>query len=118
MIEQCMMRSIKIQGGLTRGRGMTDTVCLTWIHNMHTCADVHNSMTGLTNLQHKTSKQHIELGKSRIKCDNADFKKIELFFEVNDPFDHVELDLRNLFTGLTTKTDDQINCDQIEEMGK
>ena len=118
MIEQCMMRSIKSQGGLTRCRGITDTFCLTWIHSMHTCADVHNSMTGLTNLQHKTSKQHIELGKNRIKRDNADFKKIELFFEVNDPFDHEELDLRNLFTGLTTKTDDQINCDQTEEIGK
>ena len=26
--------------------------------------------------------------------------------------------MRNLFTGLTTKTDDQINCDQTQEIGK
>ena len=49
MIEQCMMRSIKSRGGLTRGRGMTDTVRLTWIRSMHACVDVHNSMTELTN---------------------------------------------------------------------
>ena len=34
MIEQCMMRSIKSRGGLTRGSGMTDTVRLTWIHSL------------------------------------------------------------------------------------
>ena len=113
-----MMRSIKIRDGLTRGRGITDTVRLTWIHSMHECADVHNSMTEVTHLQHKTSEQHRELGKNRIKRDNADFKKIELFFEVQNPFDPEEPDLSNLFTGLTTKTDDQINCDQTEEIGK
>ena len=107
-----MMRSIKSRGGLTRGRGMTDAVRLTWIHSMHACADEHNSMTEVTNLQHKTSEQHIELGKNRNKRDNVDFKKIELCFEVHNPLDPEELDLRNLFAGLTAKTDDQINCDQ------
>ena len=34
-----MMRSMKSRGGLTRGRGMTYTVRLTWIHSMHACAD-------------------------------------------------------------------------------
>ena len=47
MIEQCMMRSLKSRGGLTRGREMTDTVRLTWIHSMHACVDVHDSMTQL-----------------------------------------------------------------------
>ena len=42
-----MMRSIESQGRLTRGRGMADTVRLTWIHSMHACADVHNSMMEL-----------------------------------------------------------------------
>ena len=54
--------------------------------------------------------------KNRIKRDSADFKKAELFFEVHNPFE--EPDLRNLFTGLTAKTDNQINCDQAAEIGK
>ena len=61
---------------------------------------------------------HIELGKNRINCDNANFKKIELFFEVHNPFVSEEPDLRNILTGLTTKTDDQIDCDQTEEIRK
>ena len=56
--------------------------------------------------------------KNRIKRDNADFKMIELFFEVHNPFDPEEPDLRNIFTGLTAKTDDQINCNQTEDIGK
>ena len=103
VIEQCMMRSVKSPGGLTKGREMIDTVRLTGINSMHACTDVHNSMTELTNLQHKTSEQHIELGKNRIKRDYADFKMIELFFEVHNPFDPEEPDVRNLFTRLTTK---------------
>lgn len=32
-------------------------------------------MIELTNLQHKTIKEHVELGRSKFKRDNADFKK-------------------------------------------
>ena len=45
IIEQVMMRSLKSRGGLTRGRGVTETVRLSWIHSMHGAASVHNSMT-------------------------------------------------------------------------
>ena len=82
---------------------MTDTVRLTWIHSRHAYVDVHNSMPELTNLQYKTREQHIELGKNRIKRDYADFKMIELFFEVHNPFDPEKPDVRNLFTRLTAK---------------
>ena len=65
MIEQCVIRSIKSRGSVTRCREMTDTVRLTWIHSTHACADVHNSTMELTNVQHKTSEQHTELGKNK-----------------------------------------------------
>lgn len=67
IIEQVMMRSIKTRGGLTRGRGVTETVHLQWIHSMHKCAGVHDAMTTATNLKHRTSEQHVELGTSRSK---------------------------------------------------
>ena len=56
VIEQVMMRSIKSRGGLTRGRGLTDSVRHQWIYSMHKCAGVHNSMTTLTNLKSSTSE--------------------------------------------------------------
>ena len=69
IIEQVMMRSIKSRGGLTRGRGMTETVRLQWIYSMHKCAGVHDAMTTITNLKHNTSYQHVEQGISRSKYD-------------------------------------------------
>ena len=77
IIEQVMMRSIKSRGGLTRGRGVTETVRLQWIYSMHKCAGVHDAMTTATNLKHRTSEQHVELGTSRSKCDYEDLMKIQ-----------------------------------------
>ncbi|KAG1687918.1 hypothetical protein GQR58_008201 [Nymphon striatum] len=45
VIEQVMVRSLKSRGGLTRRRGMAENVTLTWVHTMHTCAQIHHSMT-------------------------------------------------------------------------
>ena len=66
VIEQSMMRALKSRGGLTRGRGMTDSVISVWIHNMHACVSIYNVMTELTQNQHKTSEQHVELCASRL----------------------------------------------------
>ena len=44
---------------------MTEAVRLQWIYSMHKCAEIHNAMTAITDLQHTTSEQHIELGNSR-----------------------------------------------------
>lgn len=38
IIEQCLMKSIKGQGGLTRGRGMSESVRAVWVATMHQLA--------------------------------------------------------------------------------
>ena len=84
VIEQVMMRSIKSRGGLTRGRGITKSVCLRWILSMHKCAGIHEAMTMMTDMKTmmtdmntKVSEQHIELGRSRCKGDFQDLLKIQ-----------------------------------------
>ena len=47
-----MMRSIKSQGGLTRGRGMKETVRLR-IYGLHKCAGVHDAMTAIVSTIYK-----------------------------------------------------------------
>ena len=79
------MHSLKTRGGLTRGRGMTETVMLTWVHTMHVCAQVHVAMTHLTRNHHKTSNQHAELGVNRINRGNNDLEKIQLWIEDHKP---------------------------------
>ena len=88
------MRSIKSRGGLSRGRGISNTVNTTWIHSMHRCTEVPNGMVSLTGLQHKTSEKHIEFGKSRIKRDVTDLEKLCSWFHQHDPFDVNEHSLR------------------------
>ena len=39
-IEQVMMRAIKTNGGLTRGRGISETTRQLWLGSIHRCADI------------------------------------------------------------------------------
>ena len=98
IIEQSMMRTLKSRGGLTRGRGMSEAVNLTWIHSMHACAGVHSAMTNLTMNQHKTSDQHVDLGNSRINRDNEDLKKLKVWLNTNNPFNKDEKSLKSIST--------------------
>ena len=77
VIEQVMMPSIKSCGGLSRERGITESVRLQWTYSMHKCTGIHDAMTTMTNLKNKASEQHIELGSSRCKCDFQDLVKFK-----------------------------------------
>ena len=61
IIEQVMMRSIKSSSGLIRSPGFTEAVRFMWLYSMHSCTQVHDAMTSLTDLAHRTSEQHVEL---------------------------------------------------------
>ncbi len=117
IIEQVLMRSIKSRGGLTRGRGITESVRLQWVYSLHKCAGVHDAMTTTTNLKHKTSDQHIELGTSRSKRDFEDLRNIQEWFNQHEPFNVNEGRLRSLSSGLTATDGDSVNCDRTEEVG-
>ena len=44
VIEQCLMRSLRRTGGLTRGRGVSETQRLLWVLSMPACAPCSNSL--------------------------------------------------------------------------
>ena len=117
IIEQCLMRSLKSRGGISRGRGITESVRQIWVHSMHRSAGVHNAMCNLTGNAHRTSEQHIELGKSRIKRDYSDFQKLKSWFDNRTPFDYNEPLLKSLSSGLTSVEGDKVNCDDAENVG-
>ena len=76
MIEQVLMRSVKSQGGLTRGRGMNEFQKLVWLLSMPACAQVNLAMHTLTGVRYESSEQHKELGKARQTHD------IERYFQI------------------------------------
>ena len=89
-----------------------------WLNSMHRCAGVHGAMSNLTGAQHKTSEQHIELGKSRVKKDNEDLMKLLTWFQIHDPFDINVGTLRSISSGITASEEGDINCDDAENVGK
>ena len=118
IIEQVMMKSLKSRGGLTSGRGMTESVRHQWVHSLHRCSAIHTAMTIVTNLGTKSSEQHEEMGNSRLKRDHADMKKVVNWFTQHDPFDDNVSVLRSLSTGIIAKIEDGINCHKAENVGK
>ena len=108
-IEQILIRSIKNRGGLATGRGMTEEVRLIWIHSSHQSAAVHNQMTMITRMKHKTSEQHMELGRSRNIKDFKDLLKISNWFEQFNPFSKQQTKLYSLSTGYTAEECDETN---------
>ena len=116
-IEQILMRALKSRGGLTRGRGFTESVRLTWVYTMHQCASVHNAMTTLTGLHHQTSEHHAEMGDFRMKRDMTDQQKIFTWFESRNPFNRPNSSLCSLSSGLSADVGDGVNCDETEEIG-
>lgn len=51
MIEQVLMKGAKTSGGLTRGKGLTETQRLVWLMSMPACAEVNDAMQTLTNVR-------------------------------------------------------------------
>ena len=116
IIEQVMMRSIKSNGGLTRGRGIAESTRQLWIGSIHRTADIHNAMSSLTGACRKTSEQHVNLSSSRMKRDAKDFALVKDWFDNHEPFDKSEPELKSLSSGMIAGPD--INCDVAEDIGR
>ena len=43
-----MMRCLKSRGGITRGRGVTESAQAIWANTAHRCRAMHEAMTNLT----------------------------------------------------------------------
>ena len=72
IIEQVLMRSVKTHGGLTRGKGFTETQRLVWVLSMPACANINNAMQSFTGVSYETSDQHKDLSKARQTRDVSD----------------------------------------------
>ena len=85
-IEQTLMRPRKTSGGLTQGRGMSESVLCKWILSMIVFIEVSDAMENFCQVSYVTSEQHIETRKSRISRDAADLRKLHEFFDSHYPF--------------------------------
>ena len=114
-----MMRGIKSKGGLTHGRGLTDSVRIIWVRSLHKCTAVYSALNQLTDLEHSSDDvQHVELSRSRRQLDYTDLLEMIKWFEVNNAFAVSDCRLHNLFSGITARDEDGVNCDDAESVGE
>ena len=71
-----------------------------WVYSMHTCVQVHDSMTFLKGLAHRTSEQHVETRSARRKRDFNDMAVIFNWVSQHNPFDPSQPELRSLSSHL------------------
>ena len=113
-IEQVLMRSIKTSGGLTQGRGMSETQRLVWLMSMPSCAEVNNAMQNLTGVMYHTSEQHKETTKARQERDYKDTNELITFLSQRNPF-NPDPSLRSITSGVVAE--DNVNADKANELG-
>ena len=74
-------------------------------------------MTMIRGMKHKTSEQHIELGRSRNIEDFKDLLKVSNWFEQFNSFNQQQTKLYSFSTSYTAEECDEINCDDAELIG-
>uniref|UniRef100_A0A6P7G9N6 Uncharacterized protein LOC114339480 n=1 Tax=Diabrotica virgifera virgifera TaxID=50390 RepID=A0A6P7G9N6_DIAVI len=111
------MRSMKTKGGLTTGRGITDSTLSTWIAALPRCIKMCEAIEEFTGVKSETSEQHVDLRDSRITRDHQDLHTFRDWLSNHNPFaSRRKNELVALATGLLG--DDSINCDKALEIGR
>ena len=114
VIEQLLMRSVKVTGGLTHGRELTETQRLVWLLSMPASSVVTCALQDLTAVTHNTSDQHKEATRARQERDSKDTEELLTFLQNRDPFTDARC-LRTISSGVTA--DNKLNVDKANETG-
>ena len=117
-IEQRLMKAVKSEGGLSRGRMRnSDSGHKCWIQTLNHFSYINNCMEeGIK----KHGPLHKDLAKTRMKRDTEAIGLVLKWLEENNPFD---LDrgkqlLVSFSTGFTSTADDAVNPERAAEVGR
>ncbi len=114
VIEQTLMRSMKSSGGLTRGRGITDSVLTRWICGSPGSTAICTSLEEFAGVVFVGGEQHVDFRLSRQQRDSRDRAKIREWFNDHAPFPKLN-SLMSLSTGILGNS--KVNCHQALDIG-
>lgn len=109
------MRSIKSVGGLTRGRGLTESTISKWVHCGPACVTIIDSIEKFCGVLVPSNDEHIDLRESRQKRDHLDTDKILDWLRLHSPFCRTSSCLVNIATGRIAN--EKVNCDRALDIG-
>ena len=115
-IEQFLMRMLKTSGGLTHGRGITDSTLTKWVHALPYCIPVCDALEKFTGVYGATSEQHKDLRSSTQAKDSKDCDVFVHWLKQHPPFAGYQPDrLVSIATGVIA--DISVNCDNAVQIG-
>ena len=113
VIEQMLMRSLKTVGGLTRGRGMTDTQRTLWLLSRPACSEINEALQKFTGTMYITSEQHKESSSATQKRDMNDCKAMTDYLLERNPFGE-DTELKSISSGVIGN---ESNADDAKQVG-
>ena len=115
-IEQFLMRMLKTSGGMTHGRGITDSTLTKWVHALPYCVPVCDALEKFTGVHSATSEQHKDLRSSTQAKDSKDYDVFMQWLEIHPPFAGYQPDrLVSIATGVIADT--SVNCESVVQIG-
>lgn len=115
IIEQVLMRSVKLLGELIRGCGLLENQRLQWLFFMFVCVEVINVINEFIGVVYIISEQYKEVGNFRMERDKKDIVSMLRFVKERDFFGEFLL-LRNIEIGVIV--DSKVNVDSVKEVGE
>ena len=121
--DQVLMRARKVSGGLTRGRGITESTLAKWVCALPLCIPLCTAGEELagshteSSEQHSKASDHQDLRPAQQTCDQADLEQFIQWLEAHPPFSgHYGGELVSLSTGITG--DSSVTCHNAKEVGQ
>lgn len=109
------MRMFKSSGGLTHGRGISESTLASWTLGMIRLQNVCEQITEYCNFTMDTSEQHVDYRDARVQRDNEDLEKFDNWLSSNDfTIDHTEL----ICISNRIVASDIVNCHRAFEIGE
>ena len=102
-------------GGLTRGRGMTEQQCLTWVMAMPACAEVNKIMQDITGINYNTGEQNKDMSVTRQDRDWKDTNTVLRYLSDRNHFTS-DIGLHNISTGVHAHS--SLDVDLAKTVGK
>ncbi|GBO41649.1 hypothetical protein AVEN_110046-1 [Araneus ventricosus] len=85
IIEKCLMKSMKIAGGVTQGRGMEDSTLSRWVSSCPINMKVFEVLEEFCEKSFESSEQHVEFRPSRQSRDDSDLVKLSVWLLLHNP---------------------------------
>ena len=114
-IEQDLMRLIKSRGGLTRGRGITESTMETFTGSLPTTVPICEALENFCNITSGSSDQHKDLRPSSTDKVGKVYDKFVDWLDYHFPFPEESSALVNISNGIVA--DDDVNCFQAFAVG-